>query len=170
MPVNFIELFGLKSNYTKEELKSALMKKIDTVEKLNIPPIDKKFLLEQYYDQYNLAKHHLDITGQSILFNPQKYFEQISKQHSEMLKQFNSIQRQMTIPESSGSSSPLTNSVYSKAYSYQSSLNPDGSRTVVESSNNFANGKSDKKTKSYIIDSKVNKNQINPNQEKKYLK
>lgn len=175
MPVNFIELFGLRSNYTKEELKNALMKKIDMVEKLNILPIDKKFLLEQYYDQYNIAKYRFEMDNNFKIFSPQNYFNEINKQHSEMLKQFNSIQRQFVLPENSISSNPSNAShsnsnVYSKAYSYQSSLNPDGTRTVLESTNNYSNGKSDKKIKSYIIDSEGNKKPIDPNQVKKYLK
>jgi hypothetical protein len=39
----------------------------------------------------------------------------------------------------------------------QSVVNPDGSHTIIESTNNIIDGKSNKKTTSYKIDSKGNK-------------
>jgi hypothetical protein len=164
MQVNFIELFGLKPNYTREELKIALLQKINIIEKSNMTPIDKKFLLEKYYEQYNIGKNNLETKvklelKQANLLNPKNHFDFIKKQHSHMLKQFDELGSQLTQIGTEPDSKSKSN-VYSRTYSYQSVLNPDGTKTVVESKNLYDNGKSDKKTQSYIIDAQGNKRPI----------
>jgi hypothetical protein len=55
------------------------------------------------------------------------------------------------------SNTQLSTKSYTKSYSMQSVVNPDGSHTIIESTNNIIDGKSNKKTTSYKIDSKGNK-------------
>jgi hypothetical protein len=178
MQVNFIELFNLKSDFTKDELKNALLSKINMIETLKVSPIDKKFLLEQYFEQYNLAKEYLvymDNPSSSpiqLLTIPEEHFSNINNSYNQMIKQFQKIKTQFSnsnFDYKSDPNSKVKSNVFSQSYSYQSVLNPDGTRTVLESKNKMDNGKSNDKTESYIIDSKGNKKPIELAQAKKYL-
>ncbi len=174
MPVNFRELFGLNQNFTKDELKKSLVNKIHYIDSLSISPVEKKYLLEMYHYQYNIAKDYLENKNfiskpNSILglnfFDPTEHYNFINKQHDMMLKQFEDLKLGLG---SNGTNKGKSN-IYSSSYSYQSSLNPDGTRTVIESKGTFNNGKSDKKINSYQIDSKGNKKPININDAQKYI-
>ncbi len=169
MQVNFFELFGLKKNFTKEELKNGLMAKINMIEKLGITPIDKKFLLEQYYEQYNLAKSYLaksyPIKNQ-LMITPEEHFSSIHNSYNHMIRQFQQLNTSFTDLENKPD---VKSNVFTQSYSYQSVLNPDGTRTVLESKNKVDNGKSDRKTNSYIIDSQGNKKPIQLDEAKKYI-
>ena len=62
MSINYIshkELFDLKDNYTKEDLKKSFLNKIYNVDKLNISNTEKKILMENYNSQYKKAKANL---------------------------------------------------------------------------------------------------------------
>jgi hypothetical protein len=148
--VCYRELFNLKENFTKDELKASFIQKIKYINNLNIPQIDKKLLTQQYYNQYNLAKNYL--------------YKNINPFNNLMIS--NMIPNMMPFESISNHLSSLTpesntnTQMYSKSYSYHSIQNPDGTRTVIESNNNYNNGKNDKKINSYKIDSKGNKTPI----------
>lgn len=164
MPVNFFELFGLNQNFTKDELKKSLVNKIHYIDKLSISHIEKKYLVEMYHEQYNIAKNYLErkssstkpqnLSGFETLFDPKKHFDLIGKQQAQIFKKFDNLTKQI------GSLENKSN-VYISSYSYKSSLNPDGTKTVIESKDKFDNGKSDKKINSYIVDAQGNKKSIN---------
>lgn len=164
MQVNFFELFELKKNFTKEELKNGLMRKINMIEKLSVSHIDKKFLLEQYYEQYNMAKNYL--TTHQLMITPEEHFSSINQGYNKMIKQFQQLNTRFVDLENKPN---IESNVFAQSYSYQSKLNPDGSRIVLESKNKVDNGKSDRKTNSYIIDSQGNKKLIELNDAKKYI-
>lgn len=157
MPVNFKELFGLKDSFTKAELKNALLKKLQYIDNLNISPLDKKLLIESVYLEYNKAKQYLlsldnyqtKQSNQIKQFNPIEHYNYIARQQQELFKQFDNIlntKMDMIIPESKSFTKSL-----GKSYSMQSVLNPDGTTTVIETTNNMINGKSDKKINTYKI-------------------
>lgn len=164
MQVNFFELFVLEENFTKEELKNGLMKKINMIEKLNVPPIDKKFLLEQYYQQYNIAKSYL--VKNQLINTPEEHFTSINNSYNKMIRQFQQLNTRFTDLKNQPD---IKSNIFAQSYSYQSVLNPDGTRTVLESKNKIDNGKSDRKTNSYIIDSRGNKKPIQLGEAQKYI-
>lgn len=164
MSVNYKELFSLSNNYTKEELKKSLLNKIAKIDKLDISSQEKRFILENYYIQYKLAKKNL-LYGNSII-NKSNFsqialpdmFDLINKQFDKFDKfdKMSLLDNLNLNPNPNPNPKFFTNS-YAKSYSMKSQLNPDGTRSVIESTNNIVNGKSNKQTKSYKIDSKGNK-------------
>jgi S-methylmethionine-dependent homocysteine/selenocysteine methylase len=145
MSVNFFELFDLKEKFTKDELKKSFENKIKYINKLAISPIEKKFIINKYYFEYHKAKQYLYNLENldNNIFNPIDLFN-FSK-----LPKFDELENNKNI------------NIQSKSYSYHSVTNLDGSKTVVELTNNYNNGKSNKYKNSYVIDSKGNKKLIN---------
>lgn len=181
MPVDFKKLFGLEENFTKDQLKNSLIKKIFYIENLNINQIEKKILIDGIYSEYNKAKEYLLYDRQFGLYQPEKFnpleqFNYIARQHQDFYRQFDNIftAKDLTIPKISLDQLPDSNSKnFSKSvgqsYSMQSILNPDGSRTVIESTDNMVNGKSNLKVNSYNIDLLGNKTSIPLDKVKKYI-
>ncbi len=186
-----MELFGLKDNFTKDELKQAFIKKVSRIDKLDIDPVEKQLLLREYHKYYNVGKQYLlhkknyysgnpysgnpysgnpysdnpYSTLQQTIFNPIEFFNNISLRQNNLLRQFDNL----ILEDSDLINSPnLTNS-FGSSYSMKSILNPDGSRTIIETTNKLTNGKSDKKINSYKIDNKGNKTPIHLSQAKKFI-
>jgi hypothetical protein len=159
MSVNYKELFSLSNNYTKEELKKSLLNKIAKIDKLDISLQEKRFMLENYYIQYKLAKNNL-LYKNSIITKSNISKIALPDIFDLINKQFDSFDKISLLDNSNLNPNPnpkfFSNS-YAKSYSMKSQLNPDGTRSVIESTNNIVNGKSNKQTKSYKIDSKGNK-------------
>jgi len=129
----------MSTNYSKKELKKSLLNKMDEIKKLNISSQEKRLMLDKYYSEYKLAKTNI-VDNNSIIsnrFDPKNNFNQFVNMFNLMHNEFNN---------------PNT-----KSYSIQNVLNHDGTRTVIESTNNIIDGKSNKKTTSYKIDSTGNK-------------
>ena len=146
------------TNYLKKkELKKLLLDKINQIDKLNISSREKSLILDKYYSEYKLAKNNL-IDNNLIISKtiaPKNIFNQFVNMFDLMHNEFNKIDY-LNNPNTQLSTKSYAKS-YAKSYSMQSVVNPDGTRTVIESSNNIVDGKSNKKTTSYKIDSKGNK-------------
>lgn len=143
----------MSTNYSKKELKKILLDKINHIDKLNISPQQKRLMLDKYYSEYKLAKTNL-VNNNLIISNtfvPKNNFNQFVNMFNLMNSEFNKI------GSLNNSNTKLSTKSYTKSYSMQSVVNPDGTRTIIESSNNIIDGKSNKKTTSYKIDSKGNK-------------
>ena len=144
----------ISTNYLKKkELKKLLLDKINQIDKLNISSREKRLMLDEYYNEYKLAKTNLLDNNLIIsnIFEPKNIFNQFNEMFNLMNSEFNKIDSMNNFNTKSYTKS------YGKSYSMQSLLNPDGTRTVIESSNNIVDGKTNKKTTSYKIDSKGNK-------------
>ena len=161
MSINYIshkELFDLKDNYTKEDLKKSFLNKIYNVDKLNISNTEKKILMENYYSQYKKAKanlinqNNLNKNQMFIAFNPIGMYTNIDRQHKSFFNEFDNI---FNIVGNS-SSNPHTKH-FSTSYIQQKKINPDGSVSVNESTSKNINGQINKKTDSYKIDKNGNK-------------
>ena len=153
MSVNYKELFSLSNNYTKKELKKSLLNKIAKIDKLDISLQEKRFMLENYYIQYKIAKNNL-LYKNSIITKSNISQIALPDLFDLINKQFDKFNKMSLLDNPNPKF--FTNS-YAKSYSMKSQLNPDGTRSVIESTNNIVNGKSNKQTNSYKIDSKGNK-------------
>jgi hypothetical protein len=161
MSINYIshkELFNLKDNYTKEDLKKSFLNKIYNVDKLNISNTEKKILIQNYYTQYKKAKANLfnqnnpNKNQMFITFNPIGIFNNIEKQHKTFFNEFDNIFNIV------GNSTLNPNTKhFSTSYIQQKKINPDGTTSVIESSSKNINGQINKKTDSYKIDKNGNK-------------
>jgi hypothetical protein len=143
----------MSTNYSKKELKKILLDKINHIDKLNISPQQKRLMLDKYYSEYKLAKTNL-VNNNLIISNtfvPKNNFNQFVNMFNLMNSEFNKM------GSLNNSNTQLSTKSYTKSYSMQSVVNPDGSHTIIESTNNIIDGKSNKKTTSYKIDSKGNK-------------
>lgn len=160
MSINYInpkELFGLKDNYTKEELKKAFLNKIYNVDKLNISNTEKKILMQNYYIQYKKAKANLINSNNNqmfISFNPIGIFNNIEKQQQRFFNEFDNL---LNIVGNSTSNPNPSTKHFSSSYIQQKKLNLDGTTTIIETSSKNIDGKIDKKTDSYKIDKNGNK-------------
>ena len=164
MSINYIshkELFDLKDNYTKEDLKKSFLNKIYNVDKLNISNTEKKILMENYYSQYKKAKanlinqnnlNNLNKNQMFIAFNPIGMYTNIERQHKSFFNEFDNI---FNIVGNS-SSNPNTKH-FSTSYIQQKKINPDGTTSIVESSSKNINGQINNKTDSCKIDKNGNK-------------
>ncbi len=158
------ELFGLKDNYNKLDLKKAFLNKIYNVDKLNISNTEKKILMQNYYIQYKKAKANLiNLNNPNQMFisfnpinpiNPIGILNNIEKEQQKFFNQFNNI---LNIDGNSISNPNPPTKHFSTSYIQQKKLNPDGTTTIIETSSKNINGKIDKKTDSYKIDKNGNK-------------
>ncbi len=186
--VNFKELFGLKDNYNKEELKQAFIKKVTRIDKMDIEPAEKELLLREYQKQYHRAKDYLaynnnfsgftgltDLTIRptnpnfSGIFNPIEYFNNITKQHNKFFKQFDNFIDDVSGRPNISEKNNFQTKSFGTSYSMKSVLNPDGSRTIIETTNKINDGKSDKKINSYKLDVNGKKIPIDLSQAQKQI-
>jgi hypothetical protein len=151
MNQDITKVFNLSKNYTKEELKNALTKKIDQIKNMNIPNFDKKILIDQYYQKYLIAKNNIHNNQlnllQSNIFN-----------HSHLINQFTKNLEQNLFNTNFDNTNFDNKNMKGYSYSYKSiSSNNPNENVVVETKNTFNNGKINKKISSYKIDSNGNK-------------
>ncbi len=164
MDINHIspkKLFGLKDNYTKEELKKSFFNKIYYIDNQNISNDEKKFLIQNYYIQYKKAKAELSNKNNKnnqmfITFNPSNIFKQINSHQHNWFKEFDNLLN-VANNLNSNSNPNLKTKQFSTSYIKQQKINPDGTIEVYETTSKNTNGKVEKKTNSYSIDSKGNK-------------
>ncbi len=175
LQTNYKQLFGLNDNYTQKELKSSFIKKIYQIDKnQELKPSEKKILIDKYYSQYKLAKSNLlnknNDKAMILSFEPSRYFENVIKQQQKFFQEFDNILNIMNSNVNNINNNNESNNLFIKSYSQQKVLNPDNTYTVIESSKNNINGKTNEKKVSYKIDSKGNKTIIPLTQAEKTIK
>jgi hypothetical protein len=159
--VNYLGFFGLNENFTKEELKRSYLQKVQTMENLNIPNIDKQFYIEQIHGLYRNAKTDLyrryEITNYDYLGHRHNFFgRSIFDNIWDRLDAFdNYFNHQQNILNKSFSQntqeSPLANEhSYSEHKTYLEKLNQDNSKTITETIRTVKNGTEDIKVNKYI--------------------
>ena len=121
--VNYLRFFGLNEDYTKEELKSAYVKKVKEIDTLNISDIDKQFYIEQSYKLYKNAKYDLYNHDNFFLYKPMSLFNDF----------FNNM-RLLSSKELNDAYS------YSEYKSYSEKINEDKTKTIVETIKTIKNG------------------------------
>jgi hypothetical protein len=163
MSIGFINLFQLKDNFTKEDLKSAFLRKVQEVKNNNnLSEIDKKFWLEQLIKLYNEGKNELARNNNSTMlpfsndiFNNNFFnFNDIYSNHmNQMVSSFKNLDL---------NDKNITNSSIGHSKSYKSFMGNDGIKYVEETTKSVNNNKVDSKITTYKIDKNGNKTFIDP--------
>jgi len=165
MSIGFKSLFQLKNNFTKEELKSAFLRKVQEVkDNKNLSEIDKKFWLEQLIKLYNDGKNELARNNNSTMipfsndiFNNNLFnFNDIYSNHvNQMISSFKNLDLNDT---------NITNNSIGHSKSYRSFMGNDGIKYVEETTKSINNNKVNSKISTYKIDKNGNKIFIDPNE------
>jgi hypothetical protein len=160
--IGFKSLFQLKNNFTKEELKSAFLRKVQEVKNNNnLSEIDKKFWLEQLIKLYNEGKNELSGNNSMMLpftndiFNNNFFnFNDIYSNHmNQMISSFKNLDL---------NDKNITNSSIGHSKSYRSFMGNDGIKYVEETTKSVNNNKVDSKITTYKVDKHGNKTFIDP--------
>ena len=122
---NYLKYFGLSANYTKNELKIAYIKKIESITNLNISDIDKYFFIKQTKKIYKNIKNN---------FN--KLFD------------INTMSSMSSMNSNNRTFSSYSN-FNSNFRSYSEKLNDDNTKTIVETIKTNKNGVEEKTTNTY---------------------
>ena len=163
--IGFKSLFQLKNNFTKEELKSAFLRKVQEVkDNTNLTEIDKKFWLEQLIKLYNDGKNELSGNNSLMLpfsndiFNNNFFnFNDIYSNHVNQMNNMISSFKNLDVNDKN-----ITNNSMGHYKSYRSFMGNDGIKYVEETTKSVNNNKVDSKISTYKIDKDGNKIFINP--------
>jgi hypothetical protein len=162
MSIGFKNLFQLKDNFIKEDLKSAFLRKVQEVkDNNNLSEIDKKFWLEQLIKLYNEGKNELARNNSMMLpfsndiFNNNFFnFNDIYSNHmNQMVSSFKNLDL---------NDKNITNNSIGHSKSYRSFIGNDGIKYVEETTKSINNNKVDSKIITYKIDKNGNKTFIDP--------
>lgn len=149
--VNYLKFFDLNEDFTKEELKSAYIKKVKEIDALNISDFDKQFYIEQSYQLYRKAKNDLyysnnliDINYNDFFNRPFSLFNNFFNNMNLLTKGFDKIDKEKSY-------------AYSEYKSYTEKLNEDKSKTITETIKTNKNGVESITTNSYkkYLDGKI---------------
>lgn len=121
--ISISNIFNIPENYTLKQLKKSFIKIIEDLSKSDKTDIEKKILVEQYTKFYKHGKY-LYMKKNSI--NNINSFDNISKNNLNTKSQ-----------------------IYSYTSSYQSKLNSDGSKTIIETKSKLENGNETKTINAY---------------------
>jgi len=75
--LSYLEVFGLKKEFNKDELKQSLIKKIKHLNQTDLEQIDKKFYAYQLKQLYNRAKRDLEGNNQMLMIPKYPLFDNI---------------------------------------------------------------------------------------------
>jgi hypothetical protein len=164
--IGFKTLFQLKDNFTKEELKSAFMKKINDIQNnKNLSNIDKEYFLQELQKMYKQGKNELLYKNNLIMpfsNNMLSYDNIFLNQMSDMNKMISSFQKLN-----------LNDNNFNNSVGYQTSIRSvignDGVKYIEETTKTIKNNKVDIKTNTFKIDKNGNKIFINPNELKQII-
>jgi hypothetical protein len=166
--IGFKKLFQLKDNFTKEELKSSFMKKVQEVNNNNnLSEIDKKFWLEQLIKLYNQGKNEFAKNNSTMIpfsndiFN--NNFLNFNDIYSNHINQINNMNNMVSSFKNLDlNEKNITNSSIGHSKSYKSFMGNDGIKYVEETTKSVNNNKVNSKITTYKIDKNGNKTFIDP--------
>ena len=141
--VNYLDYFGVKSDYTKDELKKAYISKLEHISKLDISSTDKTFFIEQTHNLYRKAKS--DYYEKNNITFP-SYINSYSNMLGS-LKRFDNFMNKFFEEDNFKYDNNFKS--YSSYKSYNEKLNDDNSKTIVETVHTNKDGIEEKYTNSY---------------------
>lgn len=148
----YIKIFNLTENYTLEELKKALIIKVNSIKNNNTLNVyEKNMIINKYQEYYKILKNNK-------LNNNQNNSNQISLTNHPFISSFfnfNNDSQDVFNRLKDFNSKNGENYYYS--YSSSSMMNNNGDRTFIKSSNEDINGKKKNYIEGYKIDKDGNK-------------
>jgi hypothetical protein len=138
------QVFGVPNDYNLEQLKSSYINIIEKLSKSDKTILEKELLLEQYKKLYTEGKelfYYRNIKNNNNIV-PHNDFLNHHNQFTQINNYFKQIESKLL--------SDFNNSnVFSFSKSYNSTLNPDGSYSVIERNSESKNGKKNNIIKAY---------------------
>ena len=155
MDLNYLTIFNLSENYSKDDLNKAFIEKIKNIDNLDLNSEDKQLLMDGYIHEYKIAKSFLNKNNFENNFGNLNldFFNNFNNNFNNFNNNFNSIinEFQANLYNNTNNTNSTNSNVYSQSYSINKVIN-NGISTVIEKKNINDNGKIDNNISSFIID------------------